>query len=260
MYQLRTLDSVPGGLVLQGASWRTPMPSLRAVRVSRIVDPERRGLGLTTQQETSIGTAAGGTLVSTLVATGVIAGPVGAAIGAGIGLAAMLINDLFQPNYAKIQSSNDANQIEPVLQNNLANWLSIPTNQRYASVQAAALQVFDSAWAQYTQAVQADLSKAPDSISDRAEGSCAYHTAQCAGWNGNTYTPNGPNQSTGCCWNWFVGYRDPIANDPNVQPDSAASTSASSVSSGSTGASTSSGASPVLLLLAAALVVGAVIL
>lgn len=178
-----------------------------------------RGMGQTQQQLTSVATQGAGALIGGLVAAGAVAGPVGAIVGAAVGLVATIINTFFAPNVAAIQASNDANQIEAILQNNLANWLALPASQKFQSVQAAALGVFNQGWAQYQQLVQPDLAQAPSSISDRQEGSCAYHTAQCAGWSSGVYTPNGPNQATGCCWNWFVGYYDPIANDPNVIPD-----------------------------------------
>ena len=37
-------------------------------------------------------------------------------------------------------------------------------------------------------------------MNDRKQGACHY-------------------QVNGQCWNWFIGYRDPIANDPAVVPD-----------------------------------------
>jgi len=202
-------------------------------------------------------TAAG----STLIALAPLAGPLAPFLAIG-GAVADLVASFFKPNLQKIQASNDANQIEAILQSNLANWLSIPPSQRYQSVQQAALTVFAQGWAQYVQAVQADLSKAPDSISDRQQGSCAYHTAQCAGWHGGSYTPNGPNQATGCCWNWFVGYRDPISNDPNVTPDPSSLISPTTSSAASTGAATSSGLPPVssLLLVGLALLAAGVLL
>jgi hypothetical protein len=190
-----------------------------ALRSRYVGHRPRVGMGQTQQQIVSAGGQAAGATIGALVATGAIAGPVGAVAGAAVGLVVTLINTFFAPNVQKIQASNDANQIEAILQNNLANWLALPASQKFQSVQAAALAVFNQGWAQYQQLVQPDLAKAPNSISDRQEGSCAYHTAQCAGWNNGVYTPNGPNQSTGCCWNWFIGYYDPIANDPNVQAD-----------------------------------------
>ena len=185
---------------------------------------ETVGLGLTANQEIGV--------VGNTVAAGVSFIPgVGPIIGVAVSVVTNLINAFFQPNLQKIKASNDANQIEPILQQNLANWFKIPTNQRYASVQAAALQVYNAAWSQYVSLVTPLLNKAPNSISDRQQGSCAYHTAQCAGWDGDTYVPNMPNQSSGCCWNWYVGYYEPIANDPNVIADPVGSVTGSAVQS-----------------------------
>ena len=177
--------------------------------------------GITEQQGGALittGASAGSAIAAGALFGSVVPG-IGTAVGAAVGIIGALITSLFTPNYSKINASNYANQIETMMQQNLANWLSLPSSQKYASVQQAALDVFNTLWAQYQQDVQVDLAKAPDSISDRQQGSCAYHTADCAGWNGDTYTPNEPNQATGCCWNWFVGYYDPIANDPNVISD-----------------------------------------
>jgi hypothetical protein len=179
------------------------------------------GLGLTEQQTGGIitsGASAGAGIAAGALLGSVVPG-IGTAVGAAVGIIGSLITNAFKPNLYKINASNYANEIESQMQQNLAAWLAIPTNERYASVQAVYVNNFNTLWATYEQDVQQDLAKAPDSITDRQDGSCAYHTAECAGWNGSTYVPNGPNQSTGCCWNWFVGYLDPIANDPNVQAD-----------------------------------------
>jgi hypothetical protein len=181
-------------------------------------------------------------LVTALKTFGAASGPIGLAIGAGAAVISMLISTLFKPNLQKIAASNDANQIEQILKQNLANWLSLQPSQKTQSVQAAALNVFDSAWNKYIQLIQSIQNwqnRAPNSISDRQYGSCAYHTAQPAGWHGDVYTPNLPNQSTGACWNWFIGYRDPIANDPQVIPDYTDSGNASD-SSGSVSSTLSS--------------------
>ncbi len=249
-------------LVLPGGAQIMKMRTGRVI----VARPRRLGLGQTQQQIVSGAASGASSLVSGLVAASVVAGPVGAAIGAGISLVATIINTFFSPNVQKIQASNDANQIEAILQSNLANWLNLAPSQKFESVQTAALAVFDQGWAQYCNLVQPDLAKAPDSISDRQEGSCAYHTAQCAGWSNGVYTPNGPNQSTGCCWNWFVGYRDPIANDPNVIADpatgdsSAAASALNDVVSGNvTVGSTSVSTGTLLLLALAGLVAWAVL-
>lgn len=179
------------------------------------------GLGLTEQQTGGIitsGASAGAGIAAGALLGSAVPG-IGTAVGAAVGIIGSLITSAFQPNLSKINASNYANEIGDQMQQNLAAWLAIPTDQRYASVQAVYVNNFNTLWAAYVQDVQPDLAKAPNSISDRQAGSCAYHTAECAGWNGYTYVPNMPNQSTGCCWNYFVGFLDPIANDPNVQPD-----------------------------------------
>jgi hypothetical protein len=196
--------------------------------IPRRVVRRRYGLGQTQSQVLGAAQAGAGSLISTLVATGEIAGPVGAAIGAGVGLAVSIINTFFQPNYAKINSSNDANTLGQILDNNRNAYVALPVEQRTSSVQAAALAVFDAAWAKYVAAVTPLLAQAPDSISDRQAGACAYHVAAPFGWTGpNTYVQAGPNipnlpktpVAGTYCYNTFNGDRDPIANDPYVTPD-----------------------------------------
>ena len=187
---------------------------------------------------------AGGVSAGASIAAGaLIGGPIGAAVGAAVAITSQIIASLFKPNLQKIQASNDANQIGDILSQNLDNWLSIPTNQRYKSIQTAALQVFDTGWQQYVSAVKQIPNwntKAPDSISDRQQGSCAYHVTQPYGWINGQWVPAGANVQVGSkqqvsgyyCWNWFTGFRDPIANDPYVIPDpSATSNIGSAVSS-----------------------------
>ena len=74
-------------------------------------------------------------------------------------------------------------------------------------------------------------------VADRQAGACHY-------------------QANGACWNWFIGFRDPIANDPDVQPDSAVVTAANAAVSSATGGAVTgmSGSSWGLLALAGALV------
>ena len=103
-------------------------------------------------------------------------------------------------------SSQAANQVEQVLKQNLDAYMAVPT-PRPRSVQVAALSVFDQAWNQLNHACgQIGGPGGKNCISDRQSGACHW-------------------QNGGQCWNWFVGYRDPIANDPNVVDDSALNTS-----------------------------------
>jgi hypothetical protein len=138
-----------------------------------------------------------------------------------------------------VVTSNWANQAESLLKQNLAAYQALPT-PRAESAQAAYLQNFDKVWAYLVQECsQPQVGTAGQRcISDRQAGACHYH------------------DSTGQCWNWFTGYRDPIANDPNVVPDSAASQVSGAVAGAVTGAAGSLGMSPWLLAGVALLVVG----
>ena len=103
-------------------------------------------------------------------------------------------------------------------------------------MQAAALNNFDTVWAALEQACSdPSLGKAGQNcISDRQAGSCAYKVKSVGSWQGGKWVPGqGGNGSGSACWNWFIGYRSPIADDPNVQPDpTPASSVASAVASG----------------------------
>lgn len=101
-----------------------------------------------------------------------------------------------------VLTSDAANQIEEQLQKNLAAYLNSP---RTRSVQSAALAVFDGYWnalAQYCSQPEFQTTAAGrNCINDRKEGACKWR------------------DDGGQCWNWFIGYRDPIANDSQVTAD-----------------------------------------
>jgi hypothetical protein len=114
----------------------------------------------------------------------------------------------------KVATTQIVNQLEPLLQKNLQGYLNGPRNR---SSQQQALANFDAAWQWLIQHCRIPVMGEPGQrcVTDRQAGSCVWREA-------------------GQCWNWFVGYRDPIANDPKVQDDSAAAVAsdlASSVSS-----------------------------
>lgn len=121
-----------------------------------------------------------------------------------------------------IDASNIVNQVEPLLNQNLQHYLSSPVH--YASLQTAALNNFDTAWAAVEQACgQVGGQGGAGCISGRQQGACDYKTSQAVwtqaadgSW---SFGGGGANGSGNTCWNWFVGYRDPIANDPSVVPD-----------------------------------------
>lgn len=179
-----------------------------------------RGMGALDPQSQSIAKAAASAASLTGVLIGSLAAiPIAGPIAAGVAAVGLLLADVFSGcGDTCVEASNLANQAEPLLLQNLQTYLSAPV--RYASLQAAALNNFDLTWAALEQACSdPSLGSAGKAcISDRQRGACHYQTSP-GGWaNGQYNYPGGPGSGS-TCWNWFVGYRDPIANDPNVVPD-----------------------------------------
>lgn len=98
-----------------------------------------------------------------------------------------------------IVTSQWANQAERGLQQNLAAYLALPS-PRPASARDVALANFDAIWQTLNQ--QCGQPGTGDAgvrcITDRQAGACKWKDSQ------------------GRCFNWFSGYRDPIANDTDV--------------------------------------------
>ena len=128
------------------------------------------------------------------------AAPVVATIAGLIGPIAVLFKGCGQ---TCVQATQYANRAEDALKQILAYYRSQPIH--YASVQKAALQAFDQTWAQLVQACSNPALGDPGRrcIAERQRGGTA------------PWCPSG----TGC--DWFILYRDPIANDPAVVPDPA---------------------------------------
>jgi hypothetical protein len=185
-----------------------------------------RGMGALAPQQSSIasaaasGAAATGALIGALAAIP-IAGPIAAAI-AGIGVA--IANIFSGCGQTCVQATTIANQVGDALTENLNQYLSAPVH--YASLQAAAINNFNTAWNALVQSCSnpALQSAGQACITDRQRGACTWK-ASPGGWQQNpttgawTYVPWGPNGSGTACWNYFVGLLDPIANDPTVVPD-----------------------------------------
>lgn len=208
--------------------------SLRRCRVCGLVHPVSVGMGqVSASQIQSIATTGASTTVSMLTALGTVGGPIGAAAGALIAVGSLIAGLFKGCGSSCVLASNDANKIEPLLQQNLQAYLSSPT--RTTSLQAAALNNFNTVWQALEQACSDPSLGAAGQrcISDRQQGSCAYKTSP-GGWqqqNGVwTYVYPGANGSGSTCWNWFVGYHDPIANDPAVVPDPTTSAAATTTS------------------------------
>src|SRR5262249_51716348 len=91
------------------------------------------------------------------------------------------------------------NQAEVFLQQNLAAWQSLAPSQKTVEAQQAALMNFDNVWNQVLRACGSGQygTAGAACIADCQQGACHW-------------------QTNGQCWNWFIGYRDPIANDSQV--------------------------------------------
>jgi hypothetical protein len=155
-----------------------------------------------------------------------------------------------------VLSSAYANKAEALLQQNINTYMSIPA-PRAASAQAAALAMFDAIWNDLkTQCAAIGGGGGAGCISDRQAGACKWKQRADS-------VPAWGKPAVGECWNWFSGYRDPIAKDPNVVPDASlnsVSSAADSVSSAAGSAlqsiSGATGVSSTWLLAGAAVVVG----
>jgi hypothetical protein len=181
---------------------------------------------------------------SAAVLTGtILGGPLGGAIAGVISQIGVAIANAFSGcGQTCVQATAIANQVEPLLQQNLDAYMSAPIH--YASLQAGALNNFAGTWNALQQACSNPSLAAAGQrcITDRQAGACTWK-ASPGGWvqgsDGKwSYTPWGASGSGTACWNWFVGYHDPIANDPTVVPDpspvgSAVSSISSALSSGS---------------------------
>jgi hypothetical protein len=191
-----------------------------------------KGLGATTPSSaTSIastaaaGAAATGSIISAL-GISAAAGPIGIGIAAAVSIGLAIANMFQGCGQTCTETTAIVNQAEPLFQQNVAAYLAIPTGQRTVSIQKAYLNNFQTLWNGLQQACgNAAYGQAGvNCIADRGQGDCHYQTSPPIGWtqtNGVwSYTGGGPLGSGTSCWNWWVGYRDPIATDPTVVPDS----------------------------------------
>ena len=222
-----------------------------------------------TQQDISMATSAaasvGGT-IGTIVGGPVLGAAVNGAIQAAGALANVIAGIFSGCGQSCVATSHAANQVAQLLTQNVQNYIAAPIHTE--ALQAAALAAFDNAWAQLQQFCGNPTygSAGQRCITDRQRGACQAKTSP-GGWqqdsSGNwTYVWAGQNGSGSACWNWFVGMRDPIANDPTVVPDSVLAADNITVTpagqvvstSGSTPAATSSMLIPLAVIAALALV------
>lgn len=178
---------------------------------------------------------------------------IGAAIvGVTLGIIAILRSGCGQ---TCVITSQWANQAEPLLAQNLQEYFALPV-PRTRQQQQMALNNFEVVWAKLQE-----LCGQPGTgdagvrcITDRQAGSCKWKQTSDSSL---LQYPGEP--QPGQCWNWFSGYRDPIANDPNVVDDAVGSTVSSVV--GGLPAVTVAGVNltPILLLALAGGLVWAVV-
>lgn len=266
----------PSGLLYSSPVHRSRPVAMRAGRYGRIY---RLGLGdLPSGQAIAAGTVAGtvtgaavaqstGSAAAGAVAGGLLAlapftgpaAPFVAAAGALIGPILKLFSGCGQNC---VLATQYANQAETALEQMVNQYFAQPV--RYQSSQTAALSYIQ----QVFTALQASCSSpslgtaGQKCISDRLPQSACTWKASPSSFNGCTYTPAGPAGSGSACWNWYVGYYQPILNDPCVVPDPAAAAGSSVLSSLGISPTASIGGVPIadLILPAAVLVALALVL
>lgn len=176
-----------------------------------------RGMGATAMQEASVATGTAASTVSLLSSSLIgilpgIAGPIGAVIAGVVSLLTALGVGQGCGNTC-IQASNDANQVGNAMAANLSAFLAGQISQ------ATAIANFNSLWQQLETACgQVSGSAGQNCISQRQEGAC-YFKSSPGGWQQNadgtwSYQYPGANGSGDACWNYFVGFLDPIQNAP----------------------------------------------
>lgn len=214
-----------------------------------------RGLGAsTTGSILSAGGAAASATGAALASAGIISAAAVPFIGPAIAGVTLAIEAILNSGCGQtcVETSSWANQAEALLQQNIAQYFATPA-PRAQSLQSLAEQNYNSIWQQLvTNCSQADLGTAGQNcIADREEGACHYtQTATVPPY------PNSP--AYGACWNWYNAYYLPIAEDPDVVPDSQATpasggtASTSSTAAASTNTSSTSGLSTSTILLIAA--------
>lgn len=197
------------------------------------LNPWHPGLGDTATTIASQGAGVASGILSIFGVATALSGPLAPFVALAGVLTAVLGQVFSGCGQTCILSSQDANKVEQILQQNLATYMA---GGHTISEQQAALQIFNQAWQALVNACgQASLGQAGQNcISDRQAGSCKWKTSP-GGWSNGTYTYPGASGSGSTCWNWWIGYHDPIANDPTVVPDPVTTTAA-----GSTGTATTS--------------------
>lgn len=202
------------------------------------VTPRSSGMGSLTpaqlaQQIGAITGSAATGAVAALSLAGVITSATASALipiigpaiaGITLGISAILNSGCGQ---TCIVTSNWANQAEQLLQQNIAAYFALP-EPRSQSAKNIGLANFDNVWNYLSQQCgqQALGTAGVNCVKDRQAGACTWKQTATSSL---LQYPGEP--QPGQCWNWFNGYRDPIANDLAV-PDSQAPSAAGVPGSG----------------------------
>lgn len=189
------------------AGYRAP----RAAQAAMIGRMRRPGLSGTTEQNIMSSVQIAGATVSTASALGAgwatAAIPIVGPVIAGVTIGLSMLFGRKGPKQ-KVATTKIVDAVEPELKKNVEGYLA---GARNVSSQAQALANFDAGWQYVVE--HCDIPEMGDPgkrcVSDRQRGGQ---------------------------WDWFSYYRDPIANDPGVQPDPTIVDSVLSVLGGGGGA------------------------
>lgn len=194
-----------------------------------------------------------GSIASALGAGAAIPSPASPFLAAAAGIASLLAQFGVGSGCGQscVLSTQYANQAESALQQNIAAYFAIPA-PRWTGYQTQAINNFMQVWNDlHSQCSNPALGSAGQRcITDRQSGACTWH---------QTTTPPWGTPAAGQCWNWWNGYHDPIANDPNttdVQPGSFSS-AAGSLSNVASSLTTGGGSAllPIALIAGAGLLI-----
>jgi hypothetical protein len=174
-------------------------------------------VGASTAQST--GSAIAGAAAGTLLAIAPFTGPAAPFIAAAGVLIGPILKMFSGCGATCTQATTIANQAEVALEQLVNQYFAQPV--RYKSAQTAALSAIQQVFtALQTSCSSPSLGTAGQNcINQRLNASACQWRSSPYSFNGCTYTPAGPNGSGTSCWNWIVGYYNPIANDPCVVDD-----------------------------------------
>lgn len=174
-------------------------------------------VGAATAQGT--GSTIAGIAAGTLEAIAPFTGPAAPFVAAAGALIGPIVKLFSGCGATCTQATTYANQAETALQELVRQYFAQPI--RYRSSQTAALAAINQVFAALqTSCSNPALGKAGQNcISQRLVASACQWKASPDSFSGCTYTPFGSAGSGSACWNWVVGYYNPIANDPCVVPD-----------------------------------------